>query len=121
MALTLGGALTLAFALAAALSIGIGTRALDKSVDEDLRGVAHLVHLEVERFLASRLAELHLCSEVEAMDDVVLGDNHFRIQNELMRLARTYPGIYDELAVVQADGEVVASTRVERIGATLAV
>ena len=121
IALTLGGSLTLAFAMAAALSIWIGTRALGRSVEEEMRGVADIVHLDLERFLAARRAELQLCSAVEAMDDVVLGDNHFRIQNELMRLARTYPDIYDELAVLKLDGEVVASTRVERIGTLLPV
>jgi hypothetical protein len=86
-------------------------------VDQDLESIANLVHLDLERFLASRHAELQLCSEVEAMDDVVVDDSHFRIQNELMRLARTYPSIYEELLVTKGPGlEVVASTNVQRIG-----
>ncbi len=121
LALTLGGALTVAFALAASLSIGVGTHALGESVEQELNGVAHIVHLGLERFLAARRAELQLCSEVEAMDDVFLDDSHFRIQNELMRVARNYPDIYDEIAVVNLAGQVVASTRVERIGTPLSV
>ena len=49
IALTLGGSL----AMAAALSIWIGTRALGRSVDAELQGVAHIVHLDLERFLAA--------------------------------------------------------------------
>ena len=121
MALTLGGALALAFAVAASLSIWIGTRALGRSVDQELSGIAHLVHLDVERFLKERRGDLQLCAEVEAMDDVVLGDVRFRIENQLIHLSRSYPGIYDELAVMDPNGEVVASTRVDRIGTRLPV
>src|SRR5262249_34173942 len=53
------------------------------------------------------------------MDDVVVDDGHFRIENELMRLARTYPSIYEELLVTKGPGRtVVASTNVQRIGST---
>src|SRR5262245_56356283 len=99
LAWALGGALTVAFGLAAALSIGIGSRGLRESVDQELAGIAQVVHLDLERFLAARHAELRLCSEVEAMDDVVVNDSHFHIENELMRLGRTYPAIYQELMV----------------------
>src|ERR1051325_4281631 len=121
MALTLGGALALAFAVAASLSIWIGTRALGRSVDQELSGIAHLVHLDVERFLKERRGDLQLCAEVEAMDDVVLGDVRFRIENQLIHLSRSYPGIYDELAVMDPNGEVVAATRGDRIGTRLPV
>ena len=117
LAWSLGAALMLAFGLAAALSISIGSRSLRQSVDQELDSIANLVHLDVERFLASRQAELQLCAEVEAMDDVVVDDSHFRIENELMRVARTYPSIYEELLVTKGAGRVVvASTNVQRIG-----
>src|ERR1051325_376641 len=86
MALTPGRALALAFGVAASLSIWIGTRALGRSVDQELSGIAHLVHLDVERFLKERRGDLQLCAEVEAMDDVVLGDVRFRIENQLIHL-----------------------------------
>lgn len=111
---SLGLALTASFSLAAVLSITIGSRSLERSVIEDLNAVAFTTHVGLEGFLNARRAELRLCAEVEAMEDVLVDDAHLRIQNAVLRLQRSAPSVYGEIAVLHTNGKVVASTRFER-------
>lgn len=115
--LSVSAALIVSFMIAATITLWVGTRALKSSAEADLHGVAHLVHLRVESFLEARLADLRLTAAVEAMDDIVTGDEHFRIQNSLMRLRRELPGLYEELLVTDMNGGTIAATRLERLDA----
>lgn len=117
--LSLGGALVLAFGLAAVVTLTVGTRSLRANVKTELDGTANTIHLTLEAFLDARGSDLQLVSQAEAMDDVLTGDANFRIQNALMELLRTTHGTYDELFVVDAQGVIISGTRMERIGESL--
>ncbi|MCE9627134.1 MAG: sensor histidine kinase, partial [Candidatus Eisenbacteria bacterium] len=119
--LSMSAALLVAFVVAAAITMGVGGSALKKNAEDDLHGVAHLVHLRVESFLDARFADLRLTAAVEAMDDIVTGDEHFRIQNSLMRLRRELPGIYEELLVTDMNGGTIAATQLVRLDAQLPI
>ena len=114
--LSIGGALVVSFALAAVVTLAVGTRSLGSNVQTELVGAANTIHLTLEAFLDARGSDLQLVSQSEAMDDVLTGDANFRIQNALMELLRTTHGTYDELFVVDAHGIIISGTRMERIG-----
>ncbi len=113
LVLSLGLALTASFTVVAVLSITIGSRSLEHSVTEDLNAIAFTTHISVEGFLNARRAELRLCADVEAMEDVLVDDAHLRIQNAILRLQRAEPAIYGEIAVIHTDGRMVATTRLD--------
>ncbi len=116
---SLAAILAVSFAIAAILSISAGQRALEKRVRDDLESVAHAARFETERFLDERAADLRLTAGLEVMDDILMRDAQLRVQNQVTKLQRAYPSYYSEVAALNTTGEIVASTRVDRIGVSL--
>ncbi len=116
---SLGAVLVVSFTVAAVLSIAAGRHNLEKRVSENLESVAHAARLEVQRFLAERAADLRLSADLEVMDDILIRDAQLRIQNQLVKLQRTYPTSFLEIAALDTSRKVVASTRADRIGSVL--
>src|SRR5580765_6082899 len=119
IALSLTAALAMSFAFAAALSVNAGRRTLERHAREDLESGGRLVRRDIARFLAQRSGDIKLCADLEAMDDLLISDPALRIQNQLQRLDRTFPGSFQELLALNENGAVVASTRLTRMGGTL--
>src|SRR4249920_371973 len=119
IALSLTAALAMSFAFAAALSVNAGRRTLERHAREDLESGGRLVRRDIARFLAQRSGEIKLCADLEAMDDLLIGDPALRIQNQLLRLDRTLPGSFQELLALRGKGQVVAAARAARGGGAL--
>ena len=110
LALALALSLTAAFSFAALVSIGLGSRKLEALAKRDLTAVSYSAHIRVEGYLDARRAEIRLCSESDAMEDVIVVDPHLRVQNLILRLQRMNPQVYADLVVLRGADEVVAAT-----------
>ena len=106
----------LAFALAAWLVITIGHNQIRELADEQLLLRAHLAMRQVDRFLEQHARELESWSEIEILDEVLLGDPNFRVQNLILDLRAGSGETYRKILVLDRDGVIVASTAVETIG-----
>jgi len=119
VAVPLLAVVVLASGVATWLSISAGRRSLEKQVTEDLRAAARSARAEVDRYLEARSGELQMLASLETLNDVQVGDPQGRIQDALLRHDRAFSGAYLELAVLNADDVIVASTRPARIGQPL--
>lgn len=116
LALPLAATLLVSFASATGISILVGRRVINQQVTDGLRSEATVVLAHVEHFVGERLAEIELWASDAAMDDALIDDRDFRVQNYLLRLRRALHEQYAELTVVTPSGDVLASTRQERMG-----
>ena len=119
LAWPLAATLLASFAVATAISIVIGRRAISGQTTANLRSEALVVLSEVRHYLDQRLVEIELWSADATLDDVLIDDRGFRVQNHLLRLQRAFPTHYLELSVLERSGTVLASTQRGRIGSTL--
>jgi PAS domain S-box-containing protein len=109
------------FAVATALSIVIGRRAIAGQMATALRSEGVAVLAEVRHYLDQRLSEVEIWASDALLDNVLTSDRDVSSQNRLLRLHRAFPNHYTELDVLSPAGRVLASTEQSRIGQTLDV
>jgi signal transduction histidine kinase/DNA-binding response OmpR family regulator/HPt (histidine-containing phosphotransfer) domain-containing protein len=120
LAVSLAAVLLLSFGVVAWISLSAGRRTLERGVTEGLLATSRLVLNDVHRLLNTRAGDMRFSSGLETMDEVLIADRNLKIENLLIKLQRNYPGTYLEIAVLDTDSKVVASTDLGRIGQRLA-
>jgi PAS domain S-box-containing protein len=105
-----------AFGSAAWLAILAGRGAMDRLVREILRARARDALEEVDRYLATRAQEVRSWAGLAVMEEVLVQDRGFHIENLLLEVHRERPGAYEVLSVLDRGEVVVASTDVRKIG-----
>ena len=99
-----------AFAIEAWLVIRVGEVGLDKLVVENLSVRTRERFVAVDTFLAERARDVRSWSALSIMDDVLVHDRVFEIENFLLKRLREQADLYASLTVLDRSEEVIASS-----------
>src|SRR5262245_32378302 len=94
------------------------TGATAEFVITDLSQSSRIALQNLEGFFANRLIDLKTWSDLRVMQDVLIDDQEGEIGRDLAKLRQQYP-YFSDLAVINADGMIVASATPAQIGQDL--
>jgi len=104
------------FGLNVALTVIAGRGPLEDLVEDNLESLARSVLDEVDVRFDQVAQEVRVWSRLELLDEILIGDRSWRVENLLIDLQRDHAADYESLSIVDADGLVLASTRFEHVG-----
>jgi signal transduction histidine kinase len=90
--------------------------ALKNEIQHDIQTRAAATVDEIDRIMFERLHNTASWSQLEIMQDVLIGDVDKRLSKFLAELKYSYHDIYNELYVVDNNGLVIASSKADSIG-----
>ncbi len=104
-----------AFALAAWLVLLIGRDQIRQHVGRDLLLQAHLTMHQVDSHLQDRAKELESWSEIGVLDDILIRDRFYNIENLILDLKSGSGEQYRKILVLDRNSMIIAATEVDTI------
>lgn len=102
--------------LLALLAFDRASRSLQTEIERGLTAQAEVLRAELGEMMAERLQNADTWRRIELMQDLQVADVDKRLAGFLQRLHAGYGGLYRELAAVDPQGRVVASSLPARLG-----
>lgn len=90
--------------------------ALKKEISHDMQALSGTVANDIERIMFERVQNVHSWGRLAVMQDIQIGDIDKRVSNLLQELQSSYGSVYQSIYVVNAEGQVVASSNAKNIG-----